>query len=121
MPDISPPVNPFEPSGLQGITLPLGELMWTIEQFFVQEEIDFFHPSDVEFIARQSSPDRDSPFVVIIRAEFVISPRGDVEINLYIQGVTGTATEFDSFIDRLHERINEVSTMSLMNAEQQGQ
>jgi uncharacterized alpha/beta hydrolase family protein len=48
-------------------------------------------------------PERQGPFAVTVKAEFV---QVDI-ITLVICGITGTADEFDGFVDRLQQRIAE--------------
>jgi hypothetical protein len=104
MPDISQSVDPFAPSYIEGLAVPLGQLMFWLQQFFVREDMDFFHPNDTEFIARQNAPERSSPFAVNIKAMFF---QTDV-ITLVVSGVTGMAVEFDSFVDKLQQMIAEI-------------
>jgi hypothetical protein len=105
MPEISPSVNPFAPVYIHGLAIPLPQLMWMLQQLFAHEDMDFFHQNDLKFIARLSSPERSGRFAINVKAEF-----GEIDrINLVISGLTGTASEFENFVDKLQQMIGEVT------------
>jgi hypothetical protein len=85
--------------------------MWTIEQFCIREEIEFFHKSDVEFIVRSGwGSEHEQGLIVEIRAVFT-----EVNvISLDITGVTGSVNGLETFVQQLQLAIEGVNMAYIM-------
>jgi BR serine/threonine kinase len=89
-----------QPIRLQGIVLPLEVAMFRIQLLFRQEDFEYFHPSDLGYIARKVEPE----FVVTILAAFASAG----EMELEVTGIKGPASDFEDFVEKLRVVLEEL-------------
>jgi hypothetical protein len=99
------------PADFTGILLPLGTLMFSIQEFLKKQQFEFFHPDDLRYIARKVDGDRE--LVVRIQASFVPGGQrmegGDGELDCEVVGIVGSTSDFDDFVERFSEMLTESS------------
>jgi hypothetical protein len=101
IPSLSGPEQLAEPAMFTGILMPLADLMCAIQLFLVQHAFEFFHPDDLQCLARRIGPDGE--LILKLQAAFVPAPHagnGRTELDLEISAVIGPAAEFEDFIEK---------------------
>jgi BR serine/threonine kinase len=89
-----------QPAQFTGILIDLAELMCSIQVWLRQQDFEFFHPDDLQFIIRQTR--KEFPVVAQIQVIFTIKGQmiGNIqELQLGVWGLASDMTEFEDFLD----------------------
>jgi hypothetical protein len=103
--------SPF--AKVTGVRLPLADVMYGAQAFLEREQFEFFHPDDLQYIARHVT--EDSEFYVNVRAEFVPGApvgTGEMGLDVLIIRITGPSEEFDDFVEKFQAVIADMQRVA---------